>query len=193
MVIFWYGGSEVLEGRLTAGDLVAFVIYATNITRSVWGISRLYSSLNRAAGASERIFQLLDTVPEITHAENAAVMPVLKGRVSFSNVSFSYEEGRYVLSGISRSQPGRDNRTGRAQRTRQNNPHAPDSRFYGVQSGQIRIDGIDIKTVQTQSLREQIALVSQDVHLFGISVSENIRYGRLEATDEEVIAATKAA
>ena len=193
-VIFWYGGSEVLDGRLTAGDLVAFIIYASNITRSVWGISRLYISLNSAAGASERIFQLLDTTPEIKDAKSAIALPIIEGGVTFSDVSFAYESGRYVLRGISfaANQGETIALVGPSGAGKTTLLHLI-PRFYDVQTGRIQIDGIDIKKVQTQSLREQIALVAQDVHLFGLSVRENIRYGRLEATDEEVTAAAVAA
>lgn len=101
VIIFWYGGIEVLEGRLTDGDLVAFLIYAFNITRSVWGASRLYTSLNSAVGASERIFELLDTVPEIEDAKDAVVLPRVEGRVTFKDVSFQYEADRRVLQAVS--------------------------------------------------------------------------------------------
>jgi subfamily B ATP-binding cassette protein MsbA len=187
VVIFWYGGSEVLEGRLSAGDLVAFIMYASTIAGSVMGVSHLYTSLNSAVGASERIFELLDTTPEIIDIEGAGPLPSVNGAVVFENVSFHYDDNQPVLTDISFVvEPGETlalvGPSGAGKTTLMN--MIP--RFYDATNGEIFVDGADIRSVKVRSLREQIALVSQDVHLFGTSIRENIRYGKLDATDEEV-------
>jgi subfamily B ATP-binding cassette protein MsbA len=192
VAIFWYGGSEVLAGRLTAGDLVAFIMYASTIAGSVMGVSHLYTSLNSAVGASERIFELMNTPPEIVETEDSKPLPLVKGTVVFEKVSFSYETDQPILDKISfTAQAGETlalvGPSGAGKTTLMN--LIP--RFYDVTDGKISIDGIDIKTVQVQSLREQIGMVSQDVHLFGTSILENIRYGKLDATDTEVKKAAK--
>ncbi len=192
--IFWYGGLEVLNGRLTAGDLVAFIFYAFNIARSVGGMSRLYTSFNTAAGASERIFELLDEKPEVADAPDAQPMSVIRGQVEFEDVGFRYSETAEVLRKITFSvAPGEVialvGPSGAGKTTLMN--LIP--RFYDVTDGRIRIDGLDVKDVMQESLRNQIAIVPQDVHLFGTSIMENIRYGKLEATDEDVISAAIAA
>ncbi|MCH8496003.1 MAG: ATP-binding cassette domain-containing protein [Balneolales bacterium] len=194
VMIFWFGGTEVLAGRLTTGDLVAFIFYAFNIARSVGGMSRLYTTFNTAAGASERIFELLDSVPEINDQPDAVPMPSINGQVSLNNVNFSYDDKRPILSDISlQVSPGEliavVGASGAGKTTLLN--LIP--RFYDVNSGSITIDGIDIRTVTQQSLRAQIGLVPQEIHLFGSSILENIRYGKLDATKEEVIEAAKAA
>jgi len=192
--IFWYGGMEVLNGRLTAGDLVAFIFYAFNIARSVGGMSRLYTTFNTAAGASERIFELLDEQPDVADAPDSGDIPPIVGRVTFEGVGFGYGDGLTVLSGIDLDvNPGEVialvGPSGAGKTTLMN--LIP--RFHDPSSGRIRIDGIDIRTITQASLRSQIALVPQDVHLFGTSILENIRYGRLDATDEDVAEAAKAA
>ena len=190
--IFWYGGLEVLNGRLTAGDLVAFIFYAFNIARSVGGMSRLYTAFNTAAGASERIFELLDEAPEVSDAPDATRMPVIRGEVRFDEVGFRYSDDARVLHGISfTAAPGEVialvGPSGAGKTTLMN--LIP--RFYDVTEGRILIDGVAIREVTQDSLREQIALVPQDVHLFGTTIMENIRYGRLDATDDEVMAAAR--
>jgi subfamily B ATP-binding cassette protein MsbA len=190
--IFWYGGLEVLNGRLTAGDLVAFIFYAFNIARSVGGMSRLYTAFNTAAGASERIFELLDEVPEVSDASDAKNMPVIRGEVRFDSVGFRYSDDARVLHDISfTAAPGEVialvGPSGAGKTTLMN--LIP--RFYDVTEGRILIDGVPIRKVTQDSLREQIALVPQDVHLFGTTIMENIRYGRLDASDDEVMAAAR--
>ncbi len=193
IVIFWFGGKEVLAARLTAGDLVAFIFYAFNISRSVGGMSRIYTTFSSAIGASDRIFDLIDNRPEIEDAHDAIEMPAILGRVRFHGVSFSYGD-QNVLRDISfDAAPGTVTAivgpSGAGKTTLLN--LIP--RFYDVDSGSITIDDVDIRTVRQASLRSQIAVVPQDVHLFGVSIMENIRYGRLDASDEEVIQAAKAA
>jgi subfamily B ATP-binding cassette protein MsbA len=190
--IFWYGGLEVLNGRLTAGDLVAFIFYAFNIARSVGGMSRLYTAFNTAAGASERIFELLDEAPEVSDASDAKNMPVIRGEVRFDSVGFRYSDDARVLHDITfTAAPGEVialvGPSGAGKTTLMN--LIP--RFYDVTEGRILIDGVTIRKVTQDSLREQIALVPQDVHLFGTTIMENIRYGRLDASDDEVMAAAR--
>ena len=194
IIIFWFGGTEVLAGRLTAGDLVAFIFYAFNISRSVGGMSRIYTTFSSAVGASDRIFDLIDYAPEITDSPDAIEMPIIKGDVVFSNVEFAYDDGQPILQQISftaaaGSMTALVGPSGAGKTTLMN--LIP--RFYDVTKGSITIDGHDVRSVKSVSLRNQIAVVPQDVHLFGVSVMENIRYGRLDATDDEVIEAAKAA
>ena len=194
VAIFWYGGTEVLAGRLTAGDLVAFIFYAFNISRSVGGMSRLYATFNGAAGASERLFELLDTAPEIADAPGARALPEVAGAVRFEDVVFHYEPARPVLHAIDLDvRPGETialvGRSGAGKTTLLN--LIP--RFFDPVAGRVCIDGHDVRSVQVQSLRSQIAVVPQETHLFSTSIAENIRYGRLDATDAEVEAAARAA
>ena len=192
VIIFWYGGREVLAGRLTPGDLVAFIFYALTIARSISQMSRLYTTINTAVGASDRIFELLLEVPEIKDQPDARPLPPVDGQVCFDHVTFAYEDERYVLHDISFTADAGQavaivGPSGAGKTTLVN--LIP--RFFDPQSGQISIDNIDIKRVQKKSLREQIAIVPQDVHLFGTSIKENIRYGKLDATEQEVEAAAR--
>jgi ATP-binding cassette, subfamily B, bacterial MsbA len=194
VIIFWYGGREVLAGRLTAGDLVAFIIYALNISRSVSQTSRLYAAINTAAGATERIFELLDEVPEIEDEPGARDITQVDGGIRAEKLWFSYDDGQPVLKEISfEAKPGQTialvGPSGAGKTTLLN--LIP--RFYDPQKGVIFLDDIDIREYRIKSLREQISLVPQEVHLFGTSVKENIRYGNLIASDEQVVDAAKAA
>ncbi len=187
IVIFWFGGTEVLAGRLTAGDLVAFIFFAFNIGRSMSGMARVYTVFSSAVGASERIFGLLEEKPGVEDHSDAVEMSEVAGAVSFENVSFHYEDNQPVLRDISFScNPGDIVALVGPSGAGKTTLLKLIPRFYDVQKGTIRFDGVDISKVTQQSLRNQIAVVPQDIQLFGSTIRENIRYGRLDATDQEV-------
>lgn len=192
--IIWYGGWSVIDGELTAGELIAFLIYAINLANPVRRLSALYGDIQRSMAAGERVFALLDETPDIREKADAIALPVLRGDVVFDAVHFQYEPSKEVLSGISfHAEPGQKialvGPSGSGKSTIAN--LIP--RFYDVTAGAIRIDGHDIRDVTLASLREQIGIVPQDTALFNTTIEENIRYGRLDATDEEVAAAVRAA
>jgi subfamily B ATP-binding cassette protein MsbA len=192
--IVWFGGYEVVNGILTTGELVAFLTYAVNLANPVKRLSRVYGSLQRAMAAVDRVFAVLD-LPEAIHDKpDAIVMPPTKGHVEFRDVSFGYKKGVPALEHVSlEAKPGQMiafvGPSGAGKSTIAN--LIP--RFYDVTGGAILIDGKDIRDVTVASLREQIGIVPQETVLFSTTVRENIRYGRLDATDEEVLAAAKAA
>jgi len=190
IIIFWYGGREVLAGRLSAGDLVAFIFFAFNIGRSMGGMARIYTIFSSAVGASERIFGLMEQQPDVQDNPGAVAIGEVKGKVSFDDVQFGYESNRPVLKGITFTCSPGDiialaGPSGAGKTTLLN--LIP--RFYDVTGGKICIDGVDISDVTQASLRSHIAIVPQQIQLFGSTVKENIRYGRLDATDDEIIEA----
>ena len=192
--IIWYGGWSVIDGELTAGELIAFLIYAINLANPVRRLSALYGDIQRSMAAGERVFALLDETPDIREKADAIALPVLRGDVVFDAVHFQYEPSKEVLSGISfHAEPGQKialvGPSGSGKSTIAN--LIP--RFYDVTAGAIKIDGHDIRDVTLASLREQIGIVPQDTALFNTTIEENIRYGRLDATAEEVAAAVRAA
>lgn len=192
VIIFWYGGREVLAERLSAGDLVAFIVYALNISRSVGQVSRLYAAVNTAAGASERVFELLDEYPEIEDKADAVEAGPLSGQISFKNVDFAYEHGRKVLRDITFTAAAGQTialvgPSGAGKTTLLN--LIP--RFYDPAAGVIEADGKDLRSFRVKSYRSNISVVPQDTYLFGATIEENILYGRLDATREEVIQAAK--
>ncbi|PSR02990.1 MAG: ABC transporter ATP-binding protein [Bacteroidetes bacterium QS_8_68_28] len=192
--VFWFGGREVLAGRLTAGDLVAFVFYAFNIARGVGQLSGLYTTFNSAAGASERIFELLDEEPEIADAPDARELPPVEGSVAFESVTFAYEPGTDVLSEITFDvEPGQTVALVGPSGAGKTTLMSLIPRFYDPQEGRVAVDGTDVRRVTLRSLRRQVALVSQEVQLFAASIGENIRYGDLDATDAEVEEAARTA
>ncbi|MCB8959516.1 MAG: ATP-binding cassette domain-containing protein [Ardenticatenales bacterium] len=193
-VTIWFGGYEVLQGRLTPGELVAYFIYTFMVAGPVATLADLYSQYQTALGASERIFSLLDTVPEIRDSEGNEPLGTVRGDIRFEHVSFDYSERVAVLREVDfQVAPGQVvalvGPSGAGKSTLVN--LIP--RFYDTGTGRILIDGRDIRHVQLRSLREQIGIVPQETILFADTVFNNIRYGRLDASQADVEAAARAA
>lgn len=193
-VIIWYGGLEVINGNLTSGALIAFLIYVVNLANPVKRLSRVYGNIQRSLAAAERVFEILDTEPDIKDMPGAVDLPAVEGHVALQQVSFAYSSGQYALREVSLEvKPGQTvaivGPSGAGKTTIAN--LLP--RFYEVTEGSILVDGKDIRTVTMQSLRQQIGIVPQETVLFNGTVHDNILYGRLDATEAEVIAAAKAA
>jgi ATP-binding cassette subfamily B protein len=184
------GGLLAILNGLDIGGLAAFLQYSRQFGRPVNEISSQYNSIQSALAGAERIFQIMDEIPEIPDAADAVALADIKGDVQFNSVTFGYDTDKIILKDISlHAKAGQKiafvGSTGAGKTTIMN--LLP--RFYDIQSGSISIDRIDIKKVQRSSLRQSLAIVLQDTHLFTATVMENIRYGLLEATDEDVIAA----
>lgn len=193
-VIIWFGGKEVVDGVITAGTLVAFLTYAVNLANPVKRLSRIYAQIQKAMAGADRVFALLDMEETVTSAPGAKTLPPVEGRVCFSDVSFSYREDVPALTDLTfTAEPGQMiafvGPSGAGKSTVAN--LIP--RFYDVTGGSITVDGYDVRDVTTESLRSQIGIVPQETVLFSATVRENIRYGRLDATDAEIEAAAKSA
>ena len=194
VVILWYGGYSVVQGYITAGSLIAFLIYAINLANPVKRLTQVYGNIQKALAAGDRVIDILETQPHVKELPTAKRMDHVKGEVHFDNVQFSYDAENLALKGVTlHVKPGQTvaivGPSGAGKSTIAN--LLP--RFYDVTGGSIRIDGMDIREATFTSLRENIGLVPQDTMLFNASVRDNILYGRLDATDEEVLAAAKAA
>lgn len=193
-LIIWYGGLEVINGNLTAGSLIAFLMYVVNLSNPIKRLSRVYGGIQRSLAAAQRIFDVLDTEPDIKNVPGAAILPAIHGEVAFHSVCFSYKTGEPTLQDISlQARPGQMVAIVGASGAGKTTIANLIPRFYDPTSGYISIDGIDIKTVTIESLREQIGIVPQETVLFNGSAYDNIRYGRLDATRDEIIEAAKAA
>ncbi|MDE2815894.1 MAG: ABC transporter ATP-binding protein [Chloroflexota bacterium] len=193
MIIIWFGGVAVVQGTVTLGIMVAFLTYVQRFFQPLQSMSSRFNQMQSAMAASERVFALLDQEPDIREVPDAKPLPAVRGHVKFEDVVFEYTAHTPVLHGISLdAQPGEliaiVGHTG-AGKTSIINVLC---RFYDIRSGKVTIDGHSIGGVTIDSLREQIGLVLQEPFLFSGTVKENIRYGRLDATDEEIVAAAKA-
>lgn len=187
IVLFWYGGTEVLAGHMTIGSLVAFFLYSQNVNQSIGAIAQQYSAVNQAAGASARVFELLSEPTEDPEPEKGLQLNARRATVEFANVSFSYHESIPVLDNVSfRVEPGQTVAIHGRSGIGKSSLLGLLPRFYAPAAGQILINGVDIRDYSLASLRTAISMVSQDVFLFSTSVRENIRYGKPDATDEEV-------
>ncbi len=193
--ILWYGGRLVINGQLTLGELVAFNSYLLQLVSPMRRLGFLVSMLSQAQASGERIFEILDAESEVKESPNAYTLPRLQGAVEFDHVTFRYfGSAQPVLRDVSfQAQPGQViailGATGSGKSTIIN--LIP--RFYDCSEGSIRIDGHNIKDVTIDSLRRQIGIVLQETRLFAASIRENLTFGRPETTEEEMIAAAKAA
>jgi ATP-binding cassette subfamily B protein len=188
------GAAQVLNETLTIGFVIAFVNYLWRFWSPLSAMSRIYNMTLSAMASAERIFYFLDTVPEITDRPGAIPMPPIEGEVVFDHVYFKYDpQQEWVLREVNlHVRPGETialvGHTGSGKTSIANLV----SRFYDPLEGCVRIDGYDLRDVQVESLRRQMAVVLQDGFAFSGTIAENIRYGRLEATDEEVRAVAEA-
>ncbi|MCP2238881.1 ABC transporter ATP-binding protein [Thermoanaerobacterium thermosaccharolyticum] len=192
-VILYYFSAKLIGSGLTIGTIIAFTMYIDMFWRPILDISNFYNSLVMSFASAERIFEIMDIEPDIVDMKNAIKMPKIKGAVEFKNVTFSYDDGNVVLDNVSfKVNPGEIvalvGPTGAGKTTIVNLI----SRFYDPSKGAVLIDGKDIKHVELESLRSQMGIMLQDTFLFSATIKENIRYGKLDATDEEIIAAAKA-
>lgn len=191
-LVVGYGGYLALSNLVTIGVIVAFLQYVRRFFEPVRAISVIWASLQSAIAGAERIFELLDTPSAIVDAPSAVELPTIVGRVAFENVCFEYKPEEPVLQDVSLvAEPGQTvalvGPTGTGKTTMINLI----GRFYDVCGGQVTVDGYDVRQVTLTSLRSQMGIVLQDTFLFSGTVMENIRYGRLDASDEEVIEAAK--
>lgn len=193
-MIIWYGGNNVINGTITAGSLVAFLTYAVNISNPIKRLTRVIGNIQKALAAAQRVFMIIDMPEEIAESRDAKQLPGVSGKVEFQNVSFAYNDKGNVITDLSFSvKPGEViaivGPSGAGKSTIAN--LLP--RFYDVNKGDIKIDGHSVREVTLDSLREQVGIVPQETMLFNGSVYNNILYGRLDATKEEIEAAAKAA
>jgi ATP-binding cassette, subfamily B, bacterial len=194
-LVLWVGGTQVLAGEMTLGELIAFIFYLGLFYEPIGRLHGLNQMLQAARAAGERVFDILDASQERSDSQSRGSFPgPVRGEVVYDNVSFSYETGQPVLHGISlHARPGEMialvGPTGAGKTSLVNLLPA----FYETTSGRITIDGQDIRALSLKSLRSQISVVTQEAFLFNGSIRENLLYGKLDATDEELIGATQAA
>ena len=194
LALLWYGGREVIAGTLSPGEMVAFILYAVIIAGPMGSFARLYTRIQEGLGASERIFEILDTEPEVQNAPDAVPMPQIAGKVEIKNLHFHYREDQAVLKGLNFSiEPGEMvalvGPSGAGKTTLVQLLH----RFYDPVSGEILVDGKNIRYVQMASYWRQIGLVPQETLLFGGTIEENIRFAKEEATLDEIQEAARGA
>lgn len=193
-LLIWYGGHQVMQGMTTPGELVAFFLYAIIIAGPIGTFVRLYTQTQEALGAVRRVYEILDTKPVITNPDNPVILNSVEGRIEFEKVSFGYKKDVPVLKQVEfEIEPGQMvalvGPSGAGKSTVIQLLH----RFFDVDSGRVKVDGHDIRELDLKTFLKQVALVPQETLLFGGSVRENILYGKLDASEEEMIQAAKLA
>lgn len=191
-ILLWFGGKMVIEGTITIGTIIVFQRYISKFFEPIQELAEQLNIIQSAAAASERIFVLLDTEPEIKDAENAVEIDSFEGSIEFKNVWFSYKEDEWILRDVSfKVNPGESvafvGATGAGKTTIQNLI----CRYYDIQKGEILIDGINIRNIKVSTLRKNIGQMLQDVFLFSGDVKSNIRLQNENISDEEIIEASK--
>ena len=193
LVVFAVGYKLVMNGEIKIGTLIAFSMYVGMFWRPIMNLSSFYNTLITNFSAADRIFDILDMKPVIKNTENAKKIGKIKGFVEFKNVDFSYDENTKVLKDVSfKVNKGEKIALVGATGAGKTTIVSLLSRFYDPTSGEVLVDGKNIKYVELESLRSQMGIMLQDTFLFSDTIMENIRYGRLDATDEEFINAEKA-
>jgi ATP-binding cassette, subfamily B, bacterial MsbA len=192
--VLWYGGHQVIDGSVSPGDLFAFVLFAGILIGPFSSAARVFAQIREAQGATQRVFEILDTHSEVSDSPTATLLSTVSGHIRVEHVSFAYDQRQPVLTDVSfEAKPGElvaiVGPTGAGKTTVMNLLH----RFYDPTEGHITIDGQDLRQVTMDSWYRQIALVPQETILFGGTILDNIRYGDREATEEKVVAASRAA
>ncbi len=195
-VVLWFGSRMVLSGEVTAGQLIAFVLYTFVVAAAIGSMSELYGMFNQAIGATRRIFELLDTEPQIKDAEGAAPLARVSGHVELKDVRFTYPDDRgiEILKGVTiDARPGEIIALVGPSGAGKSTLVALLPRFYDVTSGAITVDGLDVRDARLADLRRATGVVPQETTLFAGTVRENIAYGKIEATDDEIESSARAA
>lgn len=194
MGVIMYGGFQVTSGTMTAGELMSFITAFALSYEPIKRLAKLYNTIQQGMGAADRIFAMMDLQPDIRDHANAQILQVMQPEVSFEKVSFDYGDGDQALKDVSFTIPA-------GKMTALVGPSGAGKttiinlipRFYDTTGGRITIDGIDIRNVTLESLRRNIAFVSQDITIFDDTVRSNIAYGRAGATEEDILAAARSA
>lgn len=192
--VFWYGMKSVALAHITLGDFSSYFLATVLLYEPIKRISRIWSTLQQALGASERVFEILDEEPDLTEIKSPAHVKKLKGQIVFNSVVFSYSGGREILKNINLEiNPGQKVALIGPSGVGKTTLVSLIPRFYDPKLGDIEIDGIDIKSLDIHSLRSQISLVTQEQVLFNCSVKENILFGKPNASDKELLDAARKA